>query len=74
MVKRKKHKREKYYIIITVCYILTMSATSKPGITQKRDMLSPISIAVPCPGVAATEKHDIVHYILRLSQDVSRLR
>ena len=51
-----------------------MSATSKPGITQKRDMLSLISIAVPCPGVADAERHDVVHYILRLSQDVSRLR
>ena len=72
MVKRKKHKREKYYMIITVCYILTMSATSKSG--QKRDMLSLISIAVPCPGVADAERHDVVHYILRLSQNVSRLR
>ena len=48
-----------------------MSATSKPGITQKRDMLSLISIAVPCLGVADAERHDVVHYILRLSQDVS---
>ena len=71
MVKRKKHKREKYCIIITVCYILTMSATSRPGITKK-GMLSLISIAVSCPGVAHAERHDVVHYILRLSQDVSR--
>ena len=71
MVKRKKHKRETVlYNYHSVLYFDHVRHIQTWDNTKKRY----VSITVPHPGVADAERHDVVHYILRLSQDVSRLR